>query len=42
MITGDKKETALSIGIKSGIVEKDVELKVIEENESSDISLMFD
>lgn len=31
MITGDKRETALSIGIKSGIVEKDAELKVIEE-----------
>ncbi|EAS00453.2 phospholipid-translocating P-type ATPase, flippase family protein (macronuclear) [Tetrahymena thermophila SB210] len=31
MITGDKKETALSIGIKSNIVEKDGDLQVIEE-----------
>lgn len=36
MITGDKRETALSIGIKSGIVEKDVELRVIEEYQNFD------
>ncbi|KAL4487095.1 hypothetical protein ABPG72_001547 [Tetrahymena utriculariae] len=38
MITGDKRETALSIGIKSNIVEQGIELKVIQDATDSVIN----